>query len=144
MQFYQGRFILFWFLRCTVVYIVYRQKINYSNLCIRFDIWKVRRLKLSRFSVEMWETSGGGKRRNEFTEWHVAWLAEWHNYAECKIWKMAQRNKLNWKAVRAPFLAPIWVSNCFTGPFITGGSNQQGRAEGRGKLYCIPVYVILN
>ena len=40
---------------------------------------------------------GEGKRRNEFAEWHVAWLAEWHNYAECKIWKMAQRNKLNWK-----------------------------------------------
>ena len=39
--------------------------------------------------------NGGGKRWNEFTEWHVAWLAEWHNYAECKIWKMAQRNKLN-------------------------------------------------
>ena len=28
---------------------------------------------------------GEGKRRNEFAEWHVAWLAEWHNYAECKI-----------------------------------------------------------
>ena len=28
----------------------------------------------------------------------MAWLAEWHNYAECKIWKLAQRNKLNWKA----------------------------------------------
>ena len=41
---------------------------------------------------------GEGKRRNEFAEWHVAWLAEWHNYAECKIWKLAQRNKLNWKA----------------------------------------------
>ena len=43
-------------------------------------------------------TSGEGKRGNEFAEWHVAWLAEWHNYAECKIWKLAQRNKLNWKA----------------------------------------------
>ena len=41
---------------------------------------------------------GEGKRRNEFSEWHVAWLAEWHNYAECKIWKLAQINKLNWKA----------------------------------------------
>ena len=41
---------------------------------------------------------GEGKRRNEFVEWHVAWLREWHNYAECKIWKLAQRNKLNWKA----------------------------------------------
>ena len=34
-------------------------------------------------------SSGEGKRQNEFAEWHVAWLAE------CKIWKMAQRNKLN-------------------------------------------------
>ena len=33
--------------------------------------------------------NGEGKRRNEFAEWHVAWLAE------CKIWKLAQRNKLN-------------------------------------------------
>ena len=37
--------------------------------------------------------NGEGKRRNEFAEWHVAWLAEGHNYGECKIWKMAQRNK---------------------------------------------------
>ena len=28
---------------------------------------------------------GEGKRRNEFAEWHVAWLAEWHNYAEFNI-----------------------------------------------------------
>ena len=77
-------------------------------------------------------TIGEGKRQNEFAEWHVPWLAEWHNYAECKIWKMAQRNKLNWKACarlcRAFFLAPIWVSNFFAGPLITAGSNQQGRA----------------
>ena len=26
--------------------------------------------------------SGEGKRRNEFAEWHVAWRAEWHNYAK--------------------------------------------------------------
>ena len=38
-------------------------------------------------------------------EWHVAWLAEWHNYVECNICKMTQRNKLNWKV--RPFLAPI-------------------------------------
>ena len=24
--------------------------------------------------------------------WH-AWPAEWHNYTECNIWEMAQRNK---------------------------------------------------
>ena len=48
---------------------------------------------------------GEGKRRHEFAEWHVAWLAEWHNYAECHILRMTQRNKLNWKV--RPFLAPI-------------------------------------
>ena len=48
--------------------------------------------------------SGKGKRRNEFAKWHVAWLAEWHNYAECNICRMTERNKLNWKA--CPFLAP--------------------------------------
>ena len=26
--------------------------------------------------------TGEGKRRNEFAEWHVAWLVERHNYAE--------------------------------------------------------------
>ena len=40
---------------------------------------------------------GEGKRRNEFAEWHVAWLVEWHNYAECNIRRTTQRNKLNWK-----------------------------------------------
>ena len=70
--------------------------------------------------VNLWRTSGAdepktnetnkqndeGKRPNEFAEWHVAWLAEWHNYAEFKMrsW-MIQRNKLNWK--ERPFLAPI-------------------------------------
>ena len=38
---------------------------------------------------------GEGKRRHEFAEWHVAWLEEWHNYAECNILRMTQRNKLN-------------------------------------------------
>ena len=36
-----------------------------------------------------WCWSGGregeGKMPNEFAEWHVAWLAEWHNYADCNI-----------------------------------------------------------
>ena len=42
---------------------------------------------------------------NEFMEWHVAWLAEWHNYEECNICRMSQINKLSWKL--RPFLAPI-------------------------------------
>ena len=29
--------------------------------------------------------NGEGKMRNEFAEWHVAWLAQWHNYAEFNI-----------------------------------------------------------
>ena len=36
-----------------------------------------------------------------------------------------------------PFLGPIWESNCFAGPFVTAGSNQQGRVENSDKLYCI-------
>ena len=35
------------------------------------------------------------------------------------------------------FLATIWERNFFAGPFITAGSNQQGRAESSDKLYCI-------
>ena len=38
----------------------------------------------SRFTSKFY---GEGKRWNEFVEWHVAWLAEWHNYAECKKWR---------------------------------------------------------
>ena len=38
---------------------------------------------------------GEGKRRNEFVEWHVAWLAERHNYVESNICRVTQRNKLN-------------------------------------------------
>ena len=34
--------------------------------------------------------TGEGKRRNELAECHMAWLAEWHNYAEYNSWKMAQ------------------------------------------------------
>ena len=35
------------------------------------------------------------------------------------------------------FLVPTWVSNCFAGPFITAGSNQQGRTESSDKLYIL-------
>ena len=60
-----------------------------------FDVlFTVARLDLEssstsrRNSVSFFKTgfhSGEGKRRNEFAEWHVAWLAEWHNYAEFNI-----------------------------------------------------------
>ena len=59
----------------------------------------------------------------------------------------AKKKKSTGKHARvcaALFLAPIWVSNFFAGPFITAGLNQQGRAESSDKLYCIRVYVILN
>ena len=47
---------------------------------------------LSRIYRRRWQTKlGEGKRWNEFAEWHVAWLAEWHNYAECNIWKCAKK-----------------------------------------------------
>ena len=40
--------------------------------------------------------------RNEFAEWHEAWLAEWHNLVACNVCRMTQRNKLNWK------VRPFW------------------------------------
>ena len=71
---------------------------------------------------------GEGKRRNEFAEWHVAWLAEWHNYAEFNIrsW-MIQRNKLNWKE------RPFWRqsickrSRCFNVAGLTSVTYQPFR-----------------
>ena len=61
--------------------------------------------------IRVYQVRCEGKRLNEFAEWHGAWLAEWHNYAECKIWKMAQRNKLNWKTCAPFFLLQFeWAS----------------------------------
>ena len=34
------------------------------------------------FRLMMSFITGKVERRNEFAEWHVAWLAEGHNYAE--------------------------------------------------------------
>ena len=73
---------------------------------------------------------GGG---GEFVEWHVAWLAEWQNYAEFNLWKMAHKKKNipTGKHVRvsaALFLAPIWASNRFAGPFITAITVKAGQA----------------
>ena len=48
--------------------------------------------------------TGEGKRRNEFTEWHVAWLKEWHNYAKCNIWKVHLFFGANQFAKAATFL----------------------------------------
>ena len=53
---------------------------------------------LNCFSVTWY---GEGKRRNDFAEWHVAWLAEWPNYVECNRCRMTQRSKFKLK--RVPF-----------------------------------------
>ena len=59
------------------------------------------------------------------------------------------KKKIKLKNMRASFpclvfLASIWVSNFFAGPFITAdGLNQQGRAESSDKHYCIHVCVML-
>ena len=45
---------------------------------------------------------GEAKGRNEITEWHVAWIAERYNYAECNICRITHRNKLKGK-VRLSF-----------------------------------------
>ena len=60
--------------------------------------------ELNCFSVTLY---GEGKRTNEFAEWHMAWLAEWHNYVECIIYAEWPKEIyiLNWKV--RPFLAPI-------------------------------------
>ena len=82
---------------------------------------------------------GEGKRRNEFAEWHVPWLAEWHNYAEFNIlsW-MIQRNKLNWK--ERPFFAN-WRQSickgscCFNVADLTYDDNQKIT-----KAHCRPAF----
>ena len=61
------------------------------------------------FSLSEWNDTDNfsvkQKRWGKKEEWHVAWLAEWHNYAEFNSWKMTQRNKFNRKAwVRLPRL----------------------------------------
>ena len=52
--------------------------------------------------------NGEGKMRNEFAEWHVAWLAKWHNYAELNLWKMAQRKKIQQESMRASLSRLFW------------------------------------
>jgi len=81
-----------------------------------------------------------GKRRNEFAEWYVAWLAEWHNYVECNICRMTQRNKLNWKV--RPFLAPI---NLQTQPLfqcwhtMTIKEPRKPTAGGEGRVWILAI-----
>ena len=70
---------------------------NISKIVIIMILHDISCLVLSDFCSLRYTKCGEGKRWNEFAKWHVAWLVEWHNYPECKIWKMAQRNILNWK-----------------------------------------------
>ena len=52
---------------------------------------------------------GEGKRRNEFAEWHVAWLAEWHNYAEFNnLRKIAQKKKIHQESMRSSLPRLLW------------------------------------
>ena len=50
-------------------------------------------MDLSRESQTSTNTSefGEGKRGNEFAEWHVAWLAERHYYAEFNLCRMTKK-----------------------------------------------------
>ena len=88
-----------WILDVKNTFLMHSNSLNVSlvSLCDSFD-------DSTAFALFK-QPIGEGKRRNEFAEWHVAWLAEWHSYAECDISRMTQRNKLNWKL--RPFLAPI-------------------------------------
>ena len=57
---------------------------------------------LNCFSVTWY---GEGKRRNEFAEWHVAWLAEWIVMWNVIYAEWPKEVNLNWKG--CPFLVPI-------------------------------------
>ena len=77
-------------------------------------------------SFEILWMNGEGKRQNEFAEWHVICLAEWHNYAECNIWRMTYWNKLNWKL--RPFLAAV---NSQAASFWCCGLDYDGNQKAR-------------
>ena len=67
---------------------------------------------------------GEGKRRNEFAEWPVAWLAKWHNYVECNICRMTQRNfKITLKS--APFFGANQSANAAAVLMLTYDDNQK-------------------
>ena len=53
------------------------------------------RLEITLNNVLDRKETGECKKRNEFAEWHVAWLKECHNYVKCNICRITQRNKLN-------------------------------------------------
>ena len=75
---------------------------------------------LNCFSVTWY---GEGKRRNDFAEWHVAWLAEWPNYVECNICRMTQRSKFKLK--RVPFFGTNQPANAAAISMLTYNDNQK-------------------
>ena len=60
----------------------YHMPIKKTQSSVWFTPGSENETKLTRFVTLRTFFSGEGKRRNEFAEWHLAWLAEWHNYAE--------------------------------------------------------------
>ena len=113
------------------------------------NIWKPdkKKWKVS-LQQENSPWTGEGKRRNEFAQWHVAWLAKWHYYAECNIWKMAQRYKLNRKACarlcRALFWRQFEWATAFSFHLLLLAQTNKAEQKEAGNLYCIRVYVRLN
>ena len=91
-----------WILDVKSTFLMHSNSLNVSlvSLCDSFDA-------LTAF-VLFKQSIGKGKRGNEFAEWHVTWLAEWHNYPECNISRLTQRNKSNWKLGLFCSLWPPW------------------------------------
>ena len=92
-------FILFFYTFCFIL------------LYTPYDISDIIRCKVQSTDVHLSKQvkrNGEGKRRYEFAEWHVAWLAEWHNYAEFNLWKMAQRKKIQQESMRASLPLLFW------------------------------------
>ena len=75
------------------------------------------------------------------------WNGMWHGLRNDRIMRNVKYRKWRKEINKTEkhervFAAPFFGANCFAGPFITAGSNQQGRAESSD--YSIRVYVILN
>ena len=68
----------------------------------------------------------------------------WHGLQNDIIMRNVKYRKWRKEVNNTEKHARVFANNCFAGPFITAGSNQQGRAESSDKFYCIHVYVILN
>ena len=130
-----------WILDVKSTFLMHSNSLNVSpvSLCDSFDA-------LTAF-VLFKQSIGEGKRGNEFAEWHVAWLEEWHSYAECNISRMTQRNKLNWK------LRPFFGANQFTSSRffnVAGSTTMTIKKPGTrsistaSNIFCLPLLVGLH